>query len=115
PSPSASFDSFGAGARISLAGLFSYSRGDASQRGGNVGRSIPASTLPEPKQAMSGLVPKETFALVGELLDEPMTSTITAKESQRFALATGDPNPIYFDESSARAAGYRGIVDRKST
>jgi len=59
---------------------------------------------------MSGLIPEETFALVGELLDEPMTSTITAKESQRFALAAGDMNPIYFDESAAREAGYRGIV-----
>ena len=59
---------------------------------------------------MSGLIPEETFALVGELLDEPMTSTITAKESQRFALAAGDMNPIYFDESAAREAGYRGVV-----
>jgi acyl dehydratase len=59
---------------------------------------------------MSGLIPKETFALVGELLNEPMTGTITAKESQRFALAVGDLNPIYFDESAAREAGYRGIV-----
>jgi acyl dehydratase len=39
-----------------------------------------------------------------------LTSTITAKESQRFALAVGDMNPIYFDESAARAAGYRGLV-----
>ena len=59
---------------------------------------------------MSGLIPDETLALVGELLDEPMTSTITAKESQRFALAAGDRNPIYFDESAACEAGYRGIV-----
>jgi acyl dehydratase len=59
---------------------------------------------------VSGLIPEETLALVGELLDEPMTSTITAKESQRFALAVGDTNPIYFDESAARDAGYRGVV-----
>ena len=59
---------------------------------------------------MSDLIPEETLALVGELLDEPTTSTITLKEAQRFALAAGDSNPIYFDESAAREAGYAGIV-----
>jgi acyl dehydratase len=59
---------------------------------------------------VSSLIPEETLALVGELLEEPVTSTITAKESQRFALATGDLNPIYFDEAAAREAGYRGVV-----
>src|SRR6516225_7415442 len=59
---------------------------------------------------MSDLIPEETLALVGELLDEPLVSTISLKESQRYALATGDLNPIYFDESAARAAGYAGIV-----
>jgi acyl dehydratase len=59
---------------------------------------------------MSDLIPEETLALVGELLDEPLTSTISMKESQRFALAAGDLNPIYFDESAAREAGYAGIV-----
>jgi acyl dehydratase len=59
---------------------------------------------------MSDLIPEETLALVGELLDEPLASTISLKESQRYALAAGDLNPIYFDESAARAAGYAGIV-----
>lgn len=59
---------------------------------------------------MSSLIPEETLALVGELLEEPVTRTITTKESQRFALATGDLNPIYFDEAAAREAGYRGVV-----
>jgi acyl dehydratase len=59
---------------------------------------------------MSDLIPDETLALVGELLDEPVTCTITARESQRFALAAGDMNPIYFDESAAHEAGYRGLV-----
>lgn len=59
---------------------------------------------------MTGLIPDETLALVGELLDEPVTDTITAKESRRFALAVGDANPIYVDESAAREAGYRGLV-----
>jgi acyl dehydratase len=56
------------------------------------------------------LIPEETLALVGQLLDEPLTGTITLKESQRFAFAVGDRNPIYFDEAAARDAGYRGVV-----
>ena len=36
-----------------------------------------------------------------------MTGTITAKEAQRFALASDDLNPLYFDEEAAHAAGYR--------
>jgi acyl dehydratase len=53
------------------------------------------------------LIPEETFQMVGELLSEPVTGTITAKEAQRFALAADDLNPLYFDEAAARAAGYR--------
>jgi acyl dehydratase len=59
---------------------------------------------------VGSLIPEETRALVGEILEEPVTGTITAKESQRFALAAGDLNPIYFDEAAARTAGYRGVV-----
>ena len=29
---------------------------------------------------------------------------------QRFAMAIGDPNPIYYDEEAARAAGYSGVI-----
>ena len=29
---------------------------------------------------------------------------------QRFAMAIGDPNPIYYDEELAKAAGYSGVV-----
>ena len=53
------------------------------------------------------LVPDEAKALIGEALSEPVTSTITAKEAQRFALAAGDLNPLFFDEDAAREAGYR--------
>lgn len=59
---------------------------------------------------MSNLVPDETRAMIGELLSEPVTAMISAKESQRFALAAGDLNPIYFDEAAAQAAGYQAIV-----
>jgi len=58
----------------------------------------------------ASLIPDETRALVGELLSEPVTATITAKESQRFALAADDLNPIYLDEAAAKAAGYRTVV-----
>jgi acyl dehydratase len=59
---------------------------------------------------MGDLVPDEARAMLGQHLSEPVTATITAKESQRFALAADDLNPIYFDEESAKAAGYRTIV-----
>ena len=42
-----------------------------------------------------------------EGLSEPVTGTITSRDAQRFALAAGDRNPLYFDEAAARAAGYR--------
>jgi acyl dehydratase len=35
---------------------------------------------------------------------------ITALAFQRYAVAVGDLNPIYFDEAAARAAGHPGIV-----
>ena len=56
--------------------------------------------------AGDSLVPEETRQMVGELLSEPLTTTISAKEAQRFALAADDLNPLYFDETAARDAGY---------
>lgn len=53
------------------------------------------------------IVPNETRALIGQQLSAPLTATLTAKEARRFALATDDLNPLYFDEEFARAAGYR--------
>jgi len=35
---------------------------------------------------------------------------VTALMTQRYAIAVGDLNPIYFDDAAARAAGYPGIV-----
>lgn len=35
---------------------------------------------------------------------------IRALDFQRYAVATGDLNPIYFDDAAAREAGYPGIV-----
>ena len=47
---------------------------------------------------------------IGQLLSEPIRATIHAEDSQRFALAADDRNPIYFDEAAAQAAGYRTLV-----
>jgi acyl dehydratase len=35
---------------------------------------------------------------------------VSALAFQRYAIAVGDLNPIYFDDAAARAAGYPGIV-----
>ncbi len=59
---------------------------------------------------MSSLVPPETHALIGNPISEPISSTITLKEAQRFALAADDLNPLYFDEAAAQAAGYRTVL-----
>ncbi len=56
------------------------------------------------------LIPDETRAMVGQLLAEPVSETITALRTQQFAHATEDLNPIYFDEAAAKAAGYRTLV-----
>ena len=59
---------------------------------------------------MSDLVPPEARALVGKELSAPVSAVITAKESQRYAQAVGDLNPLYFDEAYAQAAGYRTMT-----
>jgi acyl dehydratase len=56
---------------------------------------------------MSELVPESAREMIGRVTAEPVTATITAKESQRYAQAVDDLDPLYFDESAARAAGYR--------
>jgi acyl dehydratase len=48
--------------------------------------------------------------MLGTITSGPRTAPITAKESQRYAQAVGDLNPVYFDEEAARAAGYDGLV-----
>ncbi|MGI8927641.1 MAG: FAS1-like dehydratase domain-containing protein [Tepidiformaceae bacterium] len=61
-------------------------------------------------ESTGGLIPPETLGMVGELLGEPVSAMVTAKDAQRYAQAAGDLNPIYFDEAAAKAAGYRGLV-----
>jgi len=58
---------------------------------------------------MDSLIPAESMQLVGERLSEPIAATIHTEDAQRFALATDDRNPIYFDEAAARKAGYRTL------
>jgi acyl dehydratase len=59
---------------------------------------------------MSELVPESARAMVGQVTAAPVTAVITAKESQRYAQAVDDLNPLYFDEAAARAAGYRTVI-----
>lgn len=56
------------------------------------------------------LIPPESAAQVGTLVGDVRTAEITAKESQRYAQAVDDLNPIYFDPEAAAAAGYDGLV-----
>ncbi|GAB4337923.1 MAG: hypothetical protein Kow0010_26140 [Dehalococcoidia bacterium] len=56
------------------------------------------------------LIPDETRAMVGQVIGEPVTATITAEGAHRYAQAVDDLNPLYFDEEHAKAAGYRTMV-----
>ena len=60
--------------------------------------------------AAPSLIPAESLRMVGEPLGPPVSGVIYARESQRYARAAADLNPIYFDEEAAQAAGYRTIV-----
>jgi acyl dehydratase len=42
--------------------------------------------------------------------EERQLGVIRALDFQRYAVAVGDLNPIYFDDAAARDAGYPGIV-----
>jgi acyl dehydratase len=58
----------------------------------------------------ASLIPPESAAQVGTVVGEPRTAVITARDSQRYAHAVDDLDPIYFDEDAARDAGYDGLV-----
>ena len=58
----------------------------------------------------TSLIPPESLERIGEILYGPITVTINKREAQRYALAVGDENPIYFDESAAKAAGYKTMT-----
>ena len=58
----------------------------------------------------TSLIPPESLARVGEILEGPVTVLIDRREAQRYAYAVGDENPVYFDEVAAHAAGYRTVT-----
>ncbi len=55
------------------------------------------------------LVTPEAEAMIGKEVAR-QTGVVYPKEAQRFAAAVGDLNPLYFDEETARAEGYRGVI-----
>jgi acyl dehydratase len=55
------------------------------------------------------LISPEARAMVGQVL-ERLTATVDKKEFQRFAVAVGDHNPLYFDEEYAASLGHRDVV-----
>ncbi|MBI4538630.1 MAG: MaoC family dehydratase N-terminal domain-containing protein [Gemmatimonadetes bacterium] len=52
---------------------------------------------------------EEARARIGHA-ERSRLGVVTKEQFQRFAVAVGDPNPIYFDDREARALGYPGIV-----
>lgn len=56
------------------------------------------------------LVPPGAREMIGQVTAGPISAVISAKETQRYAQAVDDLNPIYFDEEAAQAAGYRTLV-----
>lgn len=59
---------------------------------------------------MAGILTDEIRAQIGQLTQPPVTAVITARDSQRYAMAVDDLNPVFFDEAAAQAAGYRTLV-----
>ncbi len=62
------------------------------------------------ESAAASLIPPESLAMIGEPLGDPVSATITRKQSQRYAKAVDDLNPLYFDEGAAKAAGFRTLI-----
>lgn len=52
---------------------------------------------------------QEAQAYIG-YTDRQRLGTVTTEHMQRFAIAVGDPNPLYFDDAFARQAGFPGII-----
>jgi len=56
------------------------------------------------------LLTPEIEALVGEHVTYTAPEPFGPAEFRYFALAVGDPNPIYSEDAAARAAGYDGVT-----
>jgi acyl dehydratase len=52
-------------------------------------------------EAARALIGRETEVYLGE---------ITLRDSQRYAIAAGDLNPLYFDEEYAKRSAYSGLI-----
>lgn len=51
----------------------------------------------------------EALAMIGnEVVDD--LGEVAMRDIRRYAVATGDRNPLYFDESSATASAYGGLI-----
>lgn len=60
--------------------------------------------------SQESLITDAAHAMVGKPLGPATTGEVSKRESQRYAHAVGDENPLYFDEAYARAAGYDGVI-----
>lgn len=57
----------------------------------------------------AGLITEQARALVGQET-ETYLGEVTLRDCQRYAIAVGDLNPLYFDEEYARASAYGGLI-----
>ncbi|MFT4084776.1 MAG: MaoC family dehydratase N-terminal domain-containing protein [Nocardioides sp.] len=58
---------------------------------------------------MSTLIPDEVAARVGTVAARA-SGEVTRREWQRWAVAVGDLDPLWFDPDAARAAGYDDVI-----
>lgn len=57
----------------------------------------------------SALITSEARALIGRET-ETLLGEISLRDCQRYAIAAGDLNPLYFDEEYARRSAYGGLI-----
>lgn len=55
------------------------------------------------------LVDDQARAVIGTVVASA-SGTVVKKDFQRWAAAVGDRNPLYFDDETARAHGYREVI-----
>jgi acyl dehydratase len=60
-------------------------------------------------QESRSLITEEAWRLIGQET-ETYLGEITLRDCQRFAIAVGDLNPLYFDEDYARGSAYGGLI-----
>ncbi|NRI65418.1 MaoC family dehydratase [Rhodococcus sp. MS16] len=61
--------------------------------------------IPDPES----LIPDNVAERVGEVVSQA-SGAVVARDWQRWAVAVGETNPLYFDSNYAREHGYRDIV-----